>query len=162
MARDPVTVHTGPELKRITLELRRMNQREILKRFRKDLRKAAAPLVPAVRQSIRQIPSKRGYTAQGLRGQLSRATALEVKTSGRQAGVAIRVDGRKMPTHMKALPAYMEGTKRPWRHPVYGNRNAWVNQQPPHPYFYKVMRTAGPAARAVVDRTIRGIARDIT
>jgi hypothetical protein len=118
--------------------------------------------VPKVRSSIRGIPSKRAYAADGLRGRLSKATTLEVKTAGARANVKIIVTGRKMPTGQKALPAYMEGRKKPWRHPVFGHTTVWVAQQPPHPYFYKSLTTAGPAARAAVDRVITGITRDIT
>lgn len=162
MARAGVTVHHGNDLRRISRELKRTDQQVILKKFRKELRAVATPLVPKVRSSIRAIPSKRSYTSTGLRGQLVRATRVEVKTAGSKAGVAIRVDGRKMPTHQKALPAYMEGKKKPWRHPVFGHTTVWVAQQPPHPYFYKSLTTAGPAARAAVDRVITGITRDIT
>jgi hypothetical protein len=156
-----VTVHDGGDLRRISRELRKMDQKEILKRFRKDLRAAAAPLIPAVRTSIRAIPSKRAYSATGLRGRLSRATTLEVKTAGARANVKIIVTGRKMPDHQKALPAYMEGKRKPWRHPVYGNKNNWVQQQPPSPYFYKVVEAKGPAIRAVINHTIANITRDI-
>lgn len=133
----------------------------MLKRFRKELRSAAKPLVPSVRASIRQIPSKRPYTATGLRGQMSRATGLQVKTAGRQASVVIRVDGRKMPTRAKAVQSYMEGIKPRWRHPVYGNRETWV-QQPAHPYFYKIVRMGGPRARLAVNRVLDQVSRDIT
>lgn len=161
MARSAVTVHHGSDLRRISRELKRMDRPEILKRFRKELRAVAKPLVPKVRTSIRAIPSQRPFAADGLRGQLSRATRVEVRTAGGKAGVAIRVDGRKMPNHQKALPSYMEGLKKPWRHPVFGSREVWVAQQPPHPYFYSALREAGPAARVAVDRAIRGITRDI-
>lgn len=137
-----------------------MDNREIKKRFRKELRAAARPLVPKVRASIRSIPSSRSYSPNGLRGALSKATRLEVKTAGRYAGVAIRVDGRKMPSHMKSLPSMVEGKKR-WRHPVFGNREVWVNQ-PKHPYFYDVLRVAGPASRRAVSRVLDGITRDIS
>jgi hypothetical protein len=113
-----------------------------------------------VRASIRAIPSKQGYSPDGLRAALSKATRLEVKTSGKQAGVAIRVDGRKMPAHMKSLPSMVEGKKR-WRHPVFGNRDVWVNQ-PSQPYFYNVLRAAGPASRRAVNRVLDGISRDIS
>lgn len=136
-----------------------MDDKELKKRFRKELRKAAAPLVPKVRASIRSIPSSRSYSPDGLRGALSKAVKLEVKTTGRQAGVAIRVDGRKMPSHMKSLPSMVEGKKR-WRHPVFGNRENWVNQ-PSEPYFYHVVRVAGPASRAAVGKVLDGISRDI-
>lgn len=161
MPRSAVTLHHGDDLRRISRELKRMDRPEILKRFRKELRAVAKPLVPVVRTSIRGIPSKRAYAADGLRGRLSKATRLEVKTTGSRAQVKIIVDGRKMPSHAGSLPAYMEGKKKPWRHPVFGNREVWVAQQPPHPYFYSALRTAGPAARVAVDRAITGITRDI-
>ena len=148
------------DLRRISRELRRMDDKELKKRFRKELRKAAAPLVPKIRQSIRSIPSSRGYSPDGLRGALSKAVKLEVKTVGKQAGVAIRVDGRKMPAHMKSLPSMVEGKKR-WRHPVFGHREVWVNQ-PSEPYFYHVVRVAGPASRRAVSKVLDGISKDIS
>lgn len=153
-------IRSPRELKRIARELRGLDDKELKKRFRKELRAAAKPLVPAVRQATRQIPSKRPYRADGLRGQLSKAVKLEVKTSGKQAGVRVRVDGRKMPTHMKALPQYVEGNKPRWRHPVYG-RDVWV-QQDAKPFFYKSLRMAGPLARAAVNRVLTDIERDLT
>lgn len=138
-----------------------MDDKELLKRFRKELRQAARPLVPLVRRSIRGIPSSRPYSASGLRGQLGKATKLEVKTSGRQAAAVIRVDGRKMPNHSKSVQAYMEGTKPRWRHPVFGNTDVWV-QQPPQPYFYKAMAAAGPRARKAVNKVMDQVSRDIT
>ncbi|WP_262059664.1 hypothetical protein [Streptomyces sp. STR69] len=155
-----IQLRHGDDLRRISRELRRMDSPEIKKRFRKELRSAARPLVPKVRTAIRAIPSGRSYSADGLRGQLSKATRLEIKTAGKEAGVALRVDGRKMPAHMKSLPAMVEGTKR-WRHPVYGNRENWVNQGR-EPYFYKTVRVAGPLSRQAVSRVLTGITRDIS
>jgi hypothetical protein len=34
-------------------------------------------------------------------------------------------------------------------------------QQPANPYFYKVMRAAGPRARQAVNRVMDGVTRDI-
>lgn len=149
----------GDDLRRVSRELRGMDNKEIKKRFRKELRAAAAPLVPRVRASIRSIPSSRGYSPDGLRGRMAKATRLEVKTVGKQAGVAIRVDGRKMPSHTKSLPSMVEGKKR-WRHPVFGHREVWVNQTP-HPYFYNVVRPLGLASRKAVNRVLDGISKDI-
>lgn len=150
------------DLSRLSRELRRMDNREVTKRMRKELRKSARPLVPIVRSSIRRIPSKTPYRIGGLRSDLSKATRLEVKTTGRNARVSIRVDGRKMPNHSKAVQAYMEGVKPRWRHPVFGNREVWV-QQPAQPYFYKVVApAAGPRSRVAVNYVLDGIIRDIT
>ena len=154
-----IEIRTGEELRRISTALRRMDNPEIKKRFRKELRAAAAPLVPRVRASIANIPSRTGDGS--LRAAMSKAVKLEVRTVGRDAGVAIRVDGRKMPSGMRSVQAYMEGKKKPWRHPVWGNREVWVRQDP-HPYFYKTVAPVGPASRRAVSRVLDGITRDIT
>jgi len=154
-------MRTGRDLTRIARELRAMNNPELKKRFSNELRQAAKPMVPAVKQAIRQIPSKQGYTADGLRGRMARAVKLEVRTTGRDAGVRIRVDGRKMPSGDKSLQAYMEGVKKPWRHPVYGNREVWVRQSP-KPYFYRTVESMGQRARQGVNRAIDRVADDIT
>lgn len=155
-----IRLQDSGDLRRVSRELRAMDNKEITKRFRKELRAAARPLVPKVKSAIRAIPSSEGYSADGLRGNLAKATRLEVKTTGKQAGVAIRVDGRKMPAHMKSLPAMVEGRKK-WRHPVFGNREVWVTQTR-EPYFYKTVRAAGPAARRAVNRVLDGITKDIS
>lgn len=156
------TLRHGKDLRDISRELRSMGNKELTKRFRKELRAAATPLVPMVRASIRAIPSSRPYTSAGLRGQLVRATGVQVKTTGKQAAVIIRVDGRKMPNRSKRVQEYMEGTvSKPWRHPVFGNAGVWA-RQPPQPYFYKVVRSAGPRARAAVGRVLDKVSKDIT
>lgn len=138
-----------------------MDDKRLKKEFRKGLRAAAKPMVPAVRAAIQQIPSKQPYQSDGLRGLMSKAVKLEVKTTGRQAGVRIRVDGRRMPAHMRALQAYMEGKKKPWRHPVWGNREVWVKQDP-KPYFYKTVMPMASRARQGVNRAADRVAQQIT
>ncbi|MGW0764652.1 hypothetical protein [Streptomyces sp. NPDC002676] len=152
-------VRTSSELKRLAKKLRQLDEKELKKRLTKELRAAGKPLVPRVRSAARATPSKRPYRPDGLRGTLSKAVKLQVRTSGRDAGVTLRVDGRKMPAHMKALPKYMEGKKKPWRHRVYG-RDVWVTQEP-HPFFYKSLQASGPLARAAVNRVVDGIKRDL-
>jgi hypothetical protein len=151
----------GEDLVRVVRKLKALDDKKVLAQFRAELRIAGKPLVPAVRASIRRIPSKRPYSAAGLRGQMSKATNMQVKTTGRQASVIIRVDGRKMPAKAKAVQSYMEGVKPRWRHPVFGNREVWV-QQPAQPYFFAVMRTAGPLGRAAVGRVMDKFSKDLT
>lgn len=154
-------LRTSKDLKRIAAELRRMDNPELRKRFGKELRQAAKPMVPAVRKAIREIPSKRAYTAAGLRGRMSKAVKLEARTTGKDAGVRIRVDGRKMPNREKSLQSYMEGVKRPWRHPVFGNTEVWVRQEP-KPYFFRTVEQLGRQTRQDVNKVIDQVAKDIT
>lgn len=157
-------LHGGKELARISRELRRTGEGKVLaKQLRKDLRAAAKPLVPKVRASIdKNVPA--GGTPKGqptLRARLKKATTLRVRTSGRDAGISIIVDGRKMPSRQGSLPAYVEGTKPRWRHPVFGDTDRWVSQQP-HPFFYSVVRPYGRRARKTVNHTLDEITKKIT
>ena len=155
-----IRLHTGRDLARISRELRRMDDAEIKRRFRRELRAAGAPMVPAVRASIAAIPVKGTSGSTGLRRRLQRATRLMVRTSGRQAGVRVIVDPKRMPDHQKSLPQMMEGV-RPWRHPVYGNREVWRSQES-HAYFFPVVDRMGAASRVAANRVIKSIERDIT
>lgn len=156
-------VRGGADLARIVKELRSVSAgygAEIRRRMLREIRAEAKPLVPQVRRAILSIPTK-GEGSTGLRRRMAKAVTLAVRLSGRDAGVTIRVDGRKMPAGQKNLPAYMEGSKRPWRHPVFGNRDTWV-AQPSHPYFFKIVRPFGARARRGVLRALDSISRDIT
>lgn len=155
-----IRLRHGRDLARISRELRRMNDRELKRRFRRELRAAAAPMVPAVRASIAAIPVKGTSGSTGLRKRLQRATRLAVRTTGRSAMVRILVDPKRLPSGQKALAEEMEGTKR-WRHPVFGDRGVWVTQQS-HPYFFRVVRPLGLRSRVAVNRVLDGITRDIT
>jgi hypothetical protein len=155
----------GKDLRRISLELRRMDDKTIKKKLRRELVAAAAPMVPAVRAAIGAIPVKGTSGSTGLRKRLQKATRLRVRTVGRQAGVAILVDPKRMPDGQKALPKYMEGLK-PWRHPVFAddpNRQAWTwVSQTPRPYFFRTVRPLGLRSKIAVSKVVTDITHDIT
>lgn len=155
-----LTLVDSGDLKAISRALRKQADGKRLRaELTKELRQAARPLVPKVKAAWRSAPSSRGKATRrggSLRGQLAKATRVEARLTGKQAGVRVRTDGRRMPDRMKALPGYVEGVRqRPWRHPVYGNRNTWVTQEP-FPRFYDAV--AGPgdevAARRAVNQAI--------
>lgn len=157
-----IEIRGGEELRRITRGLKQLEDGKVLRRhFVKELRAAAKPVVPAVRAAIRAIPShSRNRGATRLRSRLSRATTLKVRTSGKQAGIVIRVDGRKMPAGQGSLPALMEGNKRPWRHPVYDD-DVWVKQDA-HPYFDVTVRKHAAAGRAAINKVVNDLDKLIT
>lgn len=164
---------TGKDLKRISKELKAQDSKAITKEFRTGLRAAAKPMVPAVQASIAAIPVKGSAGSTGLRKRLSKAVTLRVKTTGKNTRVSILVSPAKMPDGQMALPALMEGL-RPWRHPVFGEDAAtrilvhgnredapWADQDA-HPYFFKVVRPMGAAAKVAVSKVARDIERKIT
>lgn len=141
------------------------NGKELRKQLRKDITKAAKPMVPAIRSKVKSLPSQgqsEGRERPGLRMSIAKATRLQVQMSGRYAGVTVRVDPKKMPPGMHNLPGYLEGAApfERWRHPVYGNTDAWVTQRP-HPYFYAIATHAEPRIKAAVGEAVESIRRQI-
>lgn len=140
------------DLKRVTRQLRQVaDGRELLKELRSGLRAVLNPIRDEVRAT---------YGGGHLRGALARATRTEIRTGGKLAGARILVDGRKMPAGMRSLPSYWEGYKRPWRHPVFGNRNAWVSQAA-HPTFDRTVEPHEDDATRAVDDVLAAIARKL-
>jgi hypothetical protein len=161
-----VTLKDAGDLKAAAKALKQAaDGKQLMKELRTELRAVARPLVPKVRAAWLSAPSKgrTGRPGPSLRALLAKATRIEVRTTGKSAGVNIRTDGRKMPSGMKALPGYAEGVRRrPWRHPVHGDRNTWVTQQP-FPRFYAAVQpdeaAAQRAATDAVDKVLNKIAR---
>jgi len=126
-------------------ELRRALSREAdgkqrVRQLNKELKDAAKPIVPLVRANIMALPSKNQSRILGhkpLRKRLSRAVTVQVRY-GSRAGVFVFMNPRKMPDGEKALPAYFERkTGQPLlRHPVFGNRQAWVTQLTPQEGYF--------------------------
>lgn len=120
---------------------------EFRKNVKKRLKLAAEPVVQKVKQAVLNIPSKGGEVSStrkrkgeylGLRASLANAAGSDINPTKKGAIVKIRISTTKF---MKAsgrprsIPYYVEGRrKRPWKHPVFGNREVWPIQ-PPHPFL---------------------------
>jgi len=154
MASLSVSVVGGEELARISAGLRRAGETQIRRQMVTDLRRVSKPIVPRVRNAIMAIPSKHDGT---LRRELARATTLQVRSVGKETGIKVRVDGRKMPGSKRGLPSRMEGKVR-WRHPVFGDPDVWVGQNA-HPYFYKNVEPLSLKVRAQIFQILNEAAR---
>jgi len=154
-----IRIETGDDLRRVSRGLRLLaDGKEIRKRFVREVGKEIRPIANEVRAAYRAAPSKDQPNPPGrgdLRRLLARATTASVRTSGRQAGVTLRVDGRKMPPGMGGVPGMYEG-RRPWRHPVFGQRRTWVRQDS-RPTFDRIVAARAPA----VGRRVQGLADEL-
>jgi hypothetical protein len=152
------------DLRRLSRDLRaQADGKERMKQLRKELRGVAKPLVPAIRGAINRLPSKGESRRRGrrpLRKEMARAVTLQVRTSGRQAGGAVFMNPKRMPDGKKSLPGYFERIpgKTRLRHPVFGDRENWVQNQnvPAGGYF---TRTVRPVERQAVERAQEVIER---
>jgi hypothetical protein len=135
---------------------RAANGRELKRNLVREFRSLQAPLTARVKLAWRSAPAvRRAVRGRSLRGALARATRGQVRLSGREAGITIRTDGRRMPSKMKALPQYVEGTKRPWRHEVFG-KDVYTIQQP-FPRFYAAVRPDAGQARRKAERAVADV-----
>lgn len=153
-----IDVRDAGDLKRLNRQLGEVaGGRELRKELRTGLRDVLRPVAAEVKAAYR---ARAGRRRRGQRRALHRLLAgvvrVEVRTSGRLAGARIRVDGRKMPDQMKSLPAYVEGYKPRWRHPVFGDRDVWVAQAA-DPLFDRTVEPHEPAATRAVDKVLADV-----
>jgi hypothetical protein len=146
------------DLLRVTRALGRTKDgRQIRRNLASELRGMQAPLVRKVKLAWRSAPSRQSRRrGAGLRSELARVTRGEVRLTGREAGIRIRTDGRRMSAGRKSLPQYAEGTKRPWRHQVFGDDDTFVSQSP-FPRFYAAVRPDQNQARRRVETAVRDV-----
>jgi len=166
-----VTVVGQRQLTDLYRELRRQaDGADRVKQLRRELSEAARPLVPLVKMSIGQLPSKNENAHRGrmpLRTRFQRAVSIQTRFVGKRTGVYVYMNPRKMPDQQKALPAYFEkADKRSrynnLRHPVYGNRDVWVHQPvPPQGYFTWAVRSGDVRAARAVEQVLERVARQI-
>jgi hypothetical protein len=112
----------------------------VKKELRKGLREAVKPLVPKARASVLGQASKGRGT--GLRRDMARAVEVKVDLGGRNPGVRLRLNGRKLNGRPPGLVAMYEGSI-PWRHPLFGNTGKWIAQE--HRGFLTEVGRAGEA-----------------
>lgn len=109
----------------------------------------------AARTAFRISKRKRGLSEHakakihahtGLRSSAARATQLQVTLGGKTVRARIRVNSSMMPADQRKLPAHMNSGR--WRHPVLGNKRAWVTQtvSPDH-WFDRAVDKGGPKVR---------------
>lgn len=143
--------------------------KDLGKAVRKRLTEAAAPARDAVRSAALGLPSTGGGTeawrkkrgvagGASLRQGIAAATEIKVMPARPDAFmIRVRVSGTKFRAATGkplTLPRYMEGqSRRPWRHPVFGNTNVWV-VQPSRPYLIPTVARFKGEAKAAVERAL--------
>jgi hypothetical protein len=146
---------THGELRRLLVDLEKAADPKPLRRdLARGLGRALEPGADALRAAYRsraRVPT-RGRDA--LLGHLlAQAVRVQVWADPNHVGGRIRVDGRHMPTSMRSVPAYVEGVKPRWRHPLFGDTARWYTQ-PAAPLFDAATRPHQADADKVADRAV--------
>lgn len=113
--------------------------------LKSGLEHAAEPAVTALKAATRTAdvsgrrrggrPFRAQMPSRGLRGPIARSIEADISTSATGARVDIRAREGSIPPRIRRLVKYVLGESRRWRHPVMGNRNAWVSQNAPNVWW---------------------------
>lgn len=96
----------------------------------KDLRKEIRPAIRRAAQGLLQeVKANASWSSR-----IPAATRLKVSFAQRGAGISVVTDAKKAP-HARPLEGGSQGRRAANRHPVFGNRDNWVNQ-PVRPFFF--------------------------
>lgn len=117
---------SGRELRAVARRLRTADP-SLRRKLPAGLRRAARPGLAELRRAARGIPAD-GPKSRGTRRLMAANTVLSARASG------VQYRGKPLPGDRRALPVLFEGL-RPWRKPLFGDRERWYPQAA-HPWFY--------------------------
>jgi hypothetical protein len=152
-----VQISGEADLRRLAADL---YQAGLVPELRREFEKVGRPMEAGIHRRIGEIPAK-GPKHTGLRRALDKATSMTVTVvQGVWPDVRLRVGtyAKKMPAKQRGMPTSMN--KRRFRHPVYGNRNVWVNQRG-YPFFVPTRKQRLDITRAAIDRAVATVARKL-
>jgi hypothetical protein len=127
----------------------------VRKQLLTGLRNGTKPALKAVQAGAASLPSHHGGTPV-LRPLLVAAAGIQVRTTGKDAGVAVRIRRAKLGDKAALGKVTNEGS---WRHLVFGHRTVWVTQTSRKGWFDNGNRYAAPGVRRELGKVLDGIAK---
>jgi hypothetical protein len=138
--------------------------------FARRIRHAAEPLHSELQSAIRGLAinsqgrkaGKRGGpspTTRPLRATIASAIRISVRTGG-NPGARVWIDKDRLPPDLRNMAAVINTGRI--RHPVFGNRKRWAQQNATPLWWDKTVRTHMPRMQREVARVIDDVKRDLT
>lgn len=162
-----VAVEGAQQMRDLSSRLKKAGRGDLQKKLRRRIREAGQPAVRDLRAAALgiRVSSSKGGTARpdrstGLRGRLSAA----VGVSQTRRGIRIRVSARRMGEYGASLARYSDAEIRRyqrWRHPVFGQREVWVEQRG-DPWFFVTIRRHRAKFRRAVFKAMDDTSRELT
>ena len=113
---------------------------ELRRELRPKMRRAGEELRADIRSEAAKFSSR-----------IPAAVRMTVGFGSANGGVRIYVDAKQAP---EARPLENLGQQGTFRHPVYGNRDVWVEQQA-HPFFFPTVKRHRERVRSLVEDAVR-------
>ncbi|MET9965455.1 hypothetical protein ABZZ80_05890 [Streptomyces sp. NPDC006356] len=129
------------------------------KELAKNMREALKPGAQQAKNSIMAMVSVKGATP-ALRTSIAKKIRPEVKLGGRWSGARVKAFKTK---NIRGFPNAPKRTNRAsgWRHPVYGNRDVWVEQRGKIEWFDRSFRGRENIYNQAVAQAMEDMARRI-
>lgn len=156
----PVTVSGVSRMRDFAARLQAETEDSVLAPVMEEIADSAQPVLGEVKARVLAaqfpaVPSKGGGGSTGLRAHLAASTVVR-RFKATVRFVVADPNGQKMARYTNGLDRHTR-----WRHPVYGNREAWVQQQS-DPWFYPPIEAAVPRFRAAVERGVDKLVQRLT
>lgn len=139
------------DLELVARRLKETGRGDLRKELLAGIRKEGKETVKDIKRSAADVLPHRG----GLAALVSRSS-FGVRTRLSGGGVGVRIQGTSR--SVKSLRALNAGRLR---HPVYGNRQVWVEQQVEPGWFDKPVERDADNIRRGIDRVLHDVARRI-
>lgn len=134
--------------------------KELRKELAKNMREALKPGAAQAKSSIMAMSSAGLPTSPALRASIARKIRPEVKLGGRWSGARVKAFKTK---NVRGFPNAPKRLNRAsgWRHPVYGNREVWVQQRGKTHWFDRTFDGHEAVYKAAVEQAMEDMARRI-
>lgn len=135
--------------------------KQLRKELAKNMREALKPGAVEAKSSIMAMPSSGIMpTAPALRTSIAKKIRPEVKLGGRWSGARVKAFKTK---NIRGFPNAPKRTNRAggWRHPVFGNRDVWVEQQGKIDWFDDAFKGREGPYKAALEQAMEDMARRI-
>lgn len=147
---DDFEVRGADEFLRLSKALKQAGRTDLRKELNNGLKRAARPLIPKVRaEALRRLPQSGGLAARVAKSPIR----VQVRTGSKNAGVRIVVPGSA-----KGARSANQGFIR---HPVFGNRNVWVEQSVRAGWFDDPLKASAPEVRPELERALENVAEQV-
>ncbi|WP_460067393.1 hypothetical protein [Streptomyces sp. YKOK-I1] len=125
-----------------------------------NMREALKPGAAEAKSSIMAMSSAGLPTAPALRSSVARKIRPEVKLGGRWSGARVKAFKTKNVRNFPNAPRRLNRA-RGWRHPVFGNREVWVQQHGKVDWFDRSFQGREGTYKAAVEAAMENMARRI-
>lgn len=134
--------------------------KQLRKELARDMRDALRPGAAQAKNQIMSMASAGLSTAPGLRSAVAKKIRPEVKLGGRWSGARVKAFKTKNVRHFPNAPKRLNRAGG-WRHPVFGNRDVWVNQHGKVDWFDRSFQGREGTYKAAVEAAMENMARRI-